>query len=564
MRQSQALLLLGAIARNGLATAASLPRGVGPEFVKFYEFKDKFTCIGHPSITISSSQVNDNSCDCPDGTDEPGTAACALLDHLSPQQPLPGSLSGSTNTTNALPGFWCENKGHIGTYVPFMYVNDGVCDYDLCCDGTEEFGNVGGVKCPNKCAEIGKEWRRVDKERKEKLEHANKKRKTMAKESRELRRRVEAKVTTLTGEIKELEVKRDQLKAKLEDVERQERFKMVTDQGPGKLGVLAGLAKNRVSELRDALSKTMDERQQLRDRVAELEDILSAFKEEYNPNFNDEGVKKAVRGWEDYAAKKTEAVEEFNELDILEVMKEDSESSGVNWSEFEGEEATDTDILYSFEAYLPGPVRDFIHHKLNTLRIWLIENGMLADSATEKGESRLVKAAREEHDAVANDIRSRQRTLDEQKGDLEKDYGRDDIFRSLKGKCVSTESGEYTYELCWMDKTSQKSKKGGGGTSMGRFERIEYGEADEEERVDGRSLGRGRRTILKYENGQGCWNGPNRRTDVWLACAGEEELWRVSELEKCVYKMEVGTPAVCGEAGEGTVSKPGQQGKDEL
>lgn len=314
--------------------------------MKFYEIKDTFTCIGHPSITIPASKVNDNSCDCPDGTDEPGTAACALLDHLSPEQPLPASLSGTTNTTNALPGFWCENKGHIGAYVPFMYVNDGVCDYDLCCDGSEEYRKIGGVKCVNKCAEIGKEWRRVEKERKENLERANKRRRTMVKESKELRRRVDVKITSLTEEIKELEVKQAELKAKLDDVERQERFKVVKNEGPGKLGVLAGLAKTRVNELRDALSKVMGERNQLKDKVQELEGILAAFKEEYNPNFNDEGVKKAVRGWEDYAAKR-DTQEQLNEVDIQEVMKEDSEESGINWKEFEEDEATDTDIRMS-------------------------------------------------------------------------------------------------------------------------------------------------------------------------------------------------------------------------
>ncbi|KAL7622665.1 hypothetical protein AAE478_008179 [Parahypoxylon ruwenzoriense] len=551
MRRSRALVLLGIIARNGIVRAGSLPRGVGPEFVKFYEIKDTFTCIGHPSITIPASSINDNSCDCPDGTDEPGTAACALLDRLSPEQPLPASLSGTTNITNALPGFWCENRGHVGAYIPFMYVNDGVCDYDLCCDGSEEYGKVGGIKCENKCAAIGKEYRRVEKERREGLERANKRRRTMVKESKEFRRRVEAKIATLTEEIKELEVKRDELKAKFDEVERQEKFKIVKNEGSGKLGVLAGLAKTRVNELRDTLSKVMGERHKLAARVSELEGILAAFKEEYNPNFNDEGVKKAVRAWEDYAAKRVgEAVEEFNDMDILEVMKEDSEESGINWEEYEEDEGTDTDILYSFEAYLPGPLREFLHCKINLLRIWLIESGILADTSSERGESRLVKTAREAHDSVANEANSKVRSLDEQKRDLEKDYGKDDIFRYLKGKCISTEAGEYEYELCWLDKTNQKSKKGGGKTNMGNFDRFDWDEADEEERHDGKGLGRGKRLILKYENGQGCWNGPNRKTDVWLVCAETEELWRVSELEKCVYKMEVGTPAVCEEVVE--------------
>ncbi|KAI1276935.1 glucosidase II beta subunit-like protein-domain-containing protein [Xylaria sp. FL0933] len=559
MRQSQALMLLGIIAQNGIAKASSLPRGVGPEFAKFYEIKDTFACLAHPSIVLKFSQVNDNTCDCPDGSDEPGTAACAFLDSLSPVQPLPASLSGTTNTTNALPGFWCANKGHIGAYVPFMFVNDGVCDYDLCCDGTEEYGRVGGVKCENRCAEIGKEWRRIEKERTENLERANKKRRTMVKEAKELRRQVEARVSKLEGEIRDLEQKEAELKTKFEEVERSERGKVVRNEGHGKLGVLAGLAKARVNELREALADVVGERQMLREKVAELEGILSAFKEEYNPNFNDEGVKKAVRAWEDYAAKKAEGIEEaLSESDLEEIMKEDSESSGINWDEFEDEGITDTDILYNLESYLPGPVRDFVHGKISSLRVWLIENGILADTVSKEGESQLVKAAREAHEAATRDLQSKRNSLNDEKQDLEKDYGANDIFRVLKGKCTSVEAGEYEYELCWMTSTTQKSKKGGSRTNMGNFEKINFLESDEEERHDGKGLGRGTRMVLEYTNGQHCWNGPNRRTHVWLACAETEELWRVSEQEKCVYKMEVGTPAACEEA-----VQPGHA-KDEL
>jgi protein kinase C substrate 80K-H len=33
---------------------------------------------------------------------------------------------------------------------------------------------------------------------------------------------------------------------------------------------------------------------------------------------------------------------------------------------------------------------------------------------------------------------------------------------------------------------------------------------------------------------------------VILACAEKDEIWKIVEEEKCVYRMEVGTPAVCG------------------
>jgi protein kinase C substrate 80K-H len=185
---------------------------------------------------------------------------------------------------------------------------------------------------------------------------------------------------------------------------------------------------------------------------------------------------------------------------------------------------------------------------------------VLADNPVKPGgETRLVQAAREALESAKNEYTSKTASLEEQERDLNQEYGPDGIFRALKGRCVSTDVGEYEYELCWMGQTTQKSKKGHGNTNMGNFVKIDKQLADEEDRADGKGLGKGQRMVMKFENGQGCWNGPNRRTDVWLACAEKDELWRVSESEKCVYRMEVGTPAVCEDVGE-----PGVKTKDEL
>ncbi|KAH7309778.1 glucosidase 2 subunit beta precursor [Stachybotrys elegans] len=562
MRQPTGLVLLSAIYSFTLAAAGGLPRGVGPEFASYYTSPDSFSCVTNAAIKLSLSQVNDNTCDCPDGSDEPGTAACAHLDALSPEQPLAGSVSGTTKTTAALPGFWCENKGHIGTYVPFAYVNDGVCDYELCCDGTEEYQGVGGIRCENRCAQIGKEYRRIQDDKRRSMARAGKKRKAMVEESAELRRQIEAKIGVLKEELATLEVKKDELRKRHAEAERREQGRVVQGEGSGgKLGVLVGLARARVRELRQTLDKVLDQRDDLADKVEELEAILKKFKEEYNPNFNDEGVKAAVKAYEDYAAREaTTAPIDLADTDIVEILKEDDENNGINWKEFETADADDTEILYTFEAYLPDFLRAIIHEKLVSLRIWLIQNGMLADNNKSGTESAVVKAAREAAEAAEREHKNKSRALEKEQEDLDKDYGPSGIFRAAKGRCVTVEAGEYTYELCWLDKTMQKSKKGHGNTNMGNFKRVDWEMADEEERLDGRSLGHGPRMVLRYEDGQSCWNGPRRRTDVWLVCAETEELWRVSESEKCVYKMEVGTPAACEL--EEAVEEP--HGKDEL
>lgn len=227
-----------------------------------------------------------------------------------------------------------------------MYVNDGVCDHELCCDGTDEALHVGGTKCENRCASIGKEYRRLQEERRQSKERSAKQRQTLVKEASELRRRVESKLAGLKEEIANLEVQKAELQKKYDEVERAERGKVVKAPGEGgKLGVLVGLAKKRVDELRDTLDKVLDQRDDLQDRVDQLEEILSKLKEEYNPNFNDEGVKAAVQGYENYAAgKSTEKKSEVVDADVLEVLKEDGPDSGINWAEFQEEESSDADI----------------------------------------------------------------------------------------------------------------------------------------------------------------------------------------------------------------------------
>lgn len=183
---------------------------------------------------------------------------------------------------------------------------------------------------------------------------------------------------------------------------------------------------------------------------------------------------------------------------------------------------------------------------MRDLRVLLVENGILAGSRDSGSESKAVASARDALKSAEDDLRKHRDQLESHKDDLNKDYGPDDVFRALKGQCISKDSGEYVYELCWLDGTKQKAKKGGSETGMGNFVRIDSITVDEELPPDGKGLGSGERVALRYENGQHCWNGPSRSTLVVLACAEKDEVWKVVEDEKCVYRMEIGTPAVCG------------------
>uniref|UniRef100_A0A1E1WYM2 Putative glucosidase ii beta subunit n=1 Tax=Amblyomma aureolatum TaxID=187763 RepID=A0A1E1WYM2_9ACAR len=90
-------------------------RGVAPHNANHYAPGKTFKCLYSAGV-IGFEQVNDDYCDCDDGSDEPGTNACP---------------NGR---------FYCEQHNtHSPETVLSMRVNDGICD---CCDGSDEWNGA--------------------------------------------------------------------------------------------------------------------------------------------------------------------------------------------------------------------------------------------------------------------------------------------------------------------------------------------------------------------------------------------------------------------------------------
>ena len=168
---------------------------------------------------------------------------------------------------------------------------------------------MGGISCPDKCKQIGADWKKADDLRRKSVGKATTKKKELQTTANRLRLEVEHKIADLEIKIHGHERILTEAEATLKETEKNEKYRVVrpgTSSGGGKLSVLLGVAKQRVDELRNMLVKTTTQRDAMVNRVNELESILSTFKEEHNPNFNDEGVKRAVRAWEDYASRDTD------------------------------------------------------------------------------------------------------------------------------------------------------------------------------------------------------------------------------------------------------------------
>lgn len=113
--------------------------GVEPSKQKLYvgDANGKWTCLNDSLIELSVEKINDGVCDCPDGSDEPGTGAC-------------GDIA---------PYFYCRNEGFISKRIAQSKVNDGVCD---CCDCSDELlSSVEPFYRGSTCSELQEAFDRI-------------------------------------------------------------------------------------------------------------------------------------------------------------------------------------------------------------------------------------------------------------------------------------------------------------------------------------------------------------------------------------------------------------------
>ncbi|KAF4359574.1 hypothetical protein F8388_003577 [Cannabis sativa] len=197
------LLCLSLTSASVVRSTSSPPKylGIDPQDEKYYKSSDSIKCRDG-SKKFTKAQLNDNYCDCLDGTDEPGTSACP---------------NGR---------FYCRNAGHAPKVLFSSRVNDGICD---CCDGSDEYD--GKVKCPNTCWEAGKVARdKLMKKiatfqegvaiRKQEVEQAIT---AIAKDEAELSK-LQNEEKTLKGLVQQLRERKEQIE-KAEEKERLQREK---------------------------------------------------------------------------------------------------------------------------------------------------------------------------------------------------------------------------------------------------------------------------------------------------------------------------------------------------
>ncbi|CAE7238458.1 PRKCSH [Symbiodinium pilosum] len=273
------------------APALAMIRGVPPDLQGQYE-KAPFHCDGAREVLPSS--LNDDFCDCTDGSDEPGTGACA-------------------GAAEAL--FHCANPGSAPRLVYVSRVGDGICD---CCDGSDEERRI----CPDTCQEEGARLR-AEKERK----------------LRDLRAGLQVKQATILEEQKQVVAKQeelDRLVSKLPNLETQlaEARKRKEE---------ADAAKSQ-QECQSDLPKLREKVKLLEAKIASLEAQLS--KDEGTTTSTTTKVvseyAKWMEGADDAMGEEAEADREAEEMQEPEPQEAHEASAGTS-----GEEQVDQDSSFS-------------------------------------------------------------------------------------------------------------------------------------------------------------------------------------------------------------------------
>jgi len=147
-------------------------------------------------------------------------------------------------------------------------------------------------------------------------------------------------------------------------------------------------------------------------------------------------------------------------------------------------------------------------------------------------ENEQYKAVEKEKEEIENQFKESHKKKEELEKEINSinshlsiDFGEDGEYRVLHGKTFSTKIGDYTYEMTAFDNVKQK---GTSHVNLGSWKKWDKN-----------------RTLMVYDNGEKCWNGPQRSISVTVICGEEDKISDVREPSKCEYSMIFATPSAC-------------------
>ena len=455
-------------------------RGVSLLRKSFYDPAKDFTCLDG-SETIPFSLVNDDYCDCADGSDEPGTSAC------------PSGM------------FYCTNKGHKPLELLSSRVNDGICD---CCDGSDEYDS--SAQCSNTCDELGKKSREEKRLRLERQEAGYKRKLEYISDGERSKAEKHDRLAKLKAEMGMLDVELKTLEEAKETAEEPEKLAKEEQDKKWEEERKAQQAAEKETQARkefDIIDYDKNdfigiEEMQMRDKLSDGEKVSKEEAIDYlggeEPlDFETFYAMAWDRVHKDIDFTEDKPIDKSDEI----TDDEDDEIKDEDKDDFDEDEDEDEDKE----------------------RVYDEATQALIDAADK---------ARKEYQEAKDKKNDLEREVRDTEKFLEMDFGKNNEFIKLYEQCYEYTDREYTYKLCLFQKVTQRNKNGGSETSLGVWGNWDGPEDD-------------RYSRMKYENGEKCWNGPSRSTTVKLKCGSEEKVTAAMEPNRCEYLVEFFTSAVC-------------------
>lgn len=329
-------------------------RGVEPKDYDKYNVNDddSWRCL-NSDVTIKGIDINDDYCDCPDGSDEPGTSACSMLKYER--------------------SFYCHNEGYIPSKIHLSRVDDGVCDQEYCCDGSDEIN----IDCPNTCKQKGEEYK------KDQIKSSTIKQKAIKVKS--------SYIDLAKQEIKKLD---NEIESKVNLINKQEQIERSTKMEVDRLEKLsadslsAKLATPLYKHLldsRDIINRLVRAKEENEIKLRELISILESLKGSYNPNYQDMGVLNSIRDFDSFLSNTKHTNGVNNDIlndDITNIQKTDLVNILLTINEVynndEGNKGKDLEsILFNLENYLPGGFIEKFRNFKTTIVNYFVKFGII-------------------------------------------------------------------------------------------------------------------------------------------------------------------------------------------
>lgn len=512
-------------------------RGAHPDTAAVYQAAvdtGRFTCADG-SRTIPANAINDNYCDCVDGSDEPGSSAC----------------SGGS--------FYCSNRGHKAKILSSTFVDDGICD---CCDGSDEAVGL----CTSTCARDGAAAREELKAAAKTAASGYKVRLQRVAAAKAERLQMKSTLQSLKTQIATKQPQVDVLTARKEAAEKvatrlreqhaaaQEAAEQTnsknTSSQPAASSATAEPPIVEADTPEDASAAgSFSEADTLQTSEPGADAIVTAVAPEggatdSESNMQPEAVVQPQSAIKTAEERAKETMAQWVKTDAQPASDEapnpddqgaeqplheagsgsgDEESDSVQQTDDVGNDEGDgLEMAVSSPDTVPALFWRTVRWALALLGK---APQSVSSSELDLRERDFSEATREHklHNDELQELIRKEKEL-ETKATLE--YGPDDAFLPLHGNCYQIQVDKYVYEACPFGSAQQK--EGGSTTSLGAFSRFEDNF-----------------TSMVFENGQSCWQGPSRSLKLTLSCGISEVLSAVSEPSRCMYTARLTTPTLC-------------------